>query len=195
MADITQTGFSVEGAPEPDSDFAPIPAGEYPMRVVNSEMKDTKAGNGKRLVLEIDITDGPQQGRKLWQGFNLVNPNPQAVEISQRQLAQLCLAVGKVAITDSDELHMQEFIGKVKVTPAKDGYGPGNEIAVYKPREGAKAADKPASSGTASGGTTQAATGGGKPNATKDPETGKWFDDSGNQVPVFKLSGYNKIEG
>ena len=189
---MAEINFNTADAPEPDNNFAPIPAGEYPMRVINSEMRDTKAGNGKRLVLEIDITDGPQQGRKLWQGFNLVNPNPQAVEISQRQLAQLCLAVGKVAITDSDELHMQEFIGKVKVTPAQGGYDPGNEIAQYKPREGAKAADKPA----ATGGTTQAASSGGaKPNATKNPEDGRWYSDEGEVIPVFKLSGYNKIEG
>lgn len=188
---MAEINFNTADAPEPDNNFAPIPAGEYPMRVINSEMRDTKAGTGKRLVLEIDITDGPQQGRKLWQGFNLVNPNPQAVEISQRQLAQLCLAVGKVAITDSDELHMQEFIGKVKVTPAKDGYDAGNEIAQYKPKEGATAAERPASTG---GAAQTASSGGAKPNATKDPASGKWFDDNGDQVPVFKLSGYNKIE-
>lgn len=195
---MAEINFNTADAPEPDNNFAPIPAGEYPMRVINSEMRDTKAGNGKRLVLEIDITDGPHQGRKIWQGFNLVNPNPQAVEISQRQLAQLCLAVGKVAITNSDELHMHEFIGKVKVTPAQGGYDPGNEIVQYKPKEGNAGAvsARADTTGAAQNGSAAAVTGSGtKPNATKDPETGKWFDDSGNQVPVFKLSGYNKIEG
>lgn len=189
---MAKIGFNTADAPAPDNDYSPIPAGEYPMRVVGSEMKQTATG-GQMLVLEMDITDGPSAGRKHWERFNLVNNNAQAVEIAQRSLAQLCLAVGKVAVEDSDELHMLPFIGKIKVTPAKGDYGPGNAIAAYKPAAGGQATAKPASTGGAAS-SASASTGGGKPNATKAPD-GFWYDDNGNKVPVFKLSGYNKIEG
>jgi hypothetical protein len=132
--------FNTSDAPAPDGEFAPIPAGEYPMRVVASEMKQTNDGQGQYLKLEMEITDGPSAGRKHWENLNLVNRNQQAVDIAQRSLAQLCLAVGKASITDSDELHMLPFIGKLKVTPARGEYGPGNQIAAYKSAGGNGAA-------------------------------------------------------
>lgn len=146
---MAKIGFNTADAPEPDNNFSPIPAGEYTMRVINSEMKDTKTG-GSMLVLEMDIIDGPQAGRKHWERLNLVNSNAQAVEIAQRSLAQLCLAVGKVSVEDSDELHMLPFVAKMKVTPPKGEYGAGNAIGAYKAADGATAAERPATSGGAS---------------------------------------------
>lgn len=187
---MAKIGFNTADAPEPTNDFDPIPAGDYPMRVINSEMKDTKDGTGKMLVLEMDITDGPCAGRKHWERFNLVNKNAQAVEIAQRSLAQLCLAVGKVSVEDSDELHMLPFIAKMKVTPPKGEYSAGNQIAAYKEAAGGKAAVKPAASVGAA-----ASSGGGKPKAYKNSEDGKWYSEDGDIIPFFKLSGYEKVEG
>lgn len=189
---MAKIGFNTADAPEPTNDFDPIPAGDYPMRVINSEMKDTKDGTGKMLVLEMDITDGPCAGRKHWERFNLVNKNAQAVEIAQRSLAQLCLAVGKVSVDDSDELHMLPFIAKMKVTPPKGDYAAGNQIAAYKEAAGGKAAAKPAAS---AGAGAAASSGGGKPKAYKNPEDNAWYDESGEKVPFFRLSGYEKVEG
>lgn len=184
--------FNSADAPPPDNDFAPIPAGEYPMRVTGSEMKATNDGTGQMLVLEMDITDGPSAGRKHWERFNLVNKNPQAVEIAQRSLAQLCTAVGKLAIADSEELHMLPFIGKMKVTPAKGQYGPGNQLAGYKPAGNGAAASsvntaKPSDTGNATAGSS------GKPKAYK--HEGRWVDENGEAVPFFKLKDYEKVEG
>jgi len=184
--------FNSADAPPADNDFAPIPAGEYPMRVIGSEMKATNDGTGQMLVLEMDITDGPSAGRKHWERFNLVNKNPQAVEIAQRSLAQLCTAVGKLAIADSEELHMLPFIGKMKVTPAKGQYGPGNQLAGYKPAAGGATLAKADSGAPAS---PAPSSGGGKPKAYKDPETGKWCDENGDPVQFFKLKDYEKVEG
>ena len=158
---MAKIGFNTAEAPAPDNNFDPIPPGEYPMRVINSEMKETKDGTGQMLVLEMDITDGPSAGRKHWERFNLVNKNPQAVEIAQRSLAQLCLAVGKVAVEDSEELHMLPFIAKMKVTPPKGDYSAGNQIAAYKPADGNVPAAQPAS--TAQTASAPAASGGAVP--------------------------------
>lgn len=187
---MAKIGFNTADAPAPDNDFPPIPAGDYPMRVISSEMKDTKDGTGKMLVLEMDITDGPCAGRKHWERFNLVNKNPQAVEIAQRNLAQLCLAVGKVSVEDSDELHMLPFIAKMKVTPPKGDYSAGNQIASYKAASGGAAASPAAQPSASSGGAS-----GEKPKAYKNPEDGKWYSEAGDIVPFFKLSGYEKVEG
>lgn len=195
---MAKIGFNTADAPEPTNDFDPIPAGDYPMRVINSEMKDTKDGTGKMLVLEMDITDGPCAGRKHWERFNLVNKNAQAVEIAQRSLAQLCLAVGKVSVDDSEELHMLPFIAKMKVTPPKDEYAAGNQIAAYKEASGNGGAARQTAATAGSTGSSKSAaspSSGSKPKAYKNPDDGKWYDENENQIPFFKLSGYEKVEG
>lgn len=190
---MAKIGFNTADAPEPDNNFDPIPAGDYPMRVIASEMKDTRDGTGKMLVLEMDITDGPSAGRKHWERFNLVNRNAQAVEIAQRSLAQLCLAVGKVSVEDSDELHMLPFIAKMKVTPPKGDYAAGNQIAAYKAASGNGATTQQVATKSTAGSAASASSE--KPKAYKDPETGKWHTEDGDVVPFFKLSGYEKVEG
>lgn len=83
------------------------------------------------------------EGRKIFDGFNLVHSNAQAAEISNRQFASLCRAIGHTgALADSEDLHLKPFVAKIKVKGAskgKDGkeYGPKNEIArFYFPDEG-----------------------------------------------------------
>lgn len=122
---------------EPQGDYTPVPPGEYAVQITASEMVETKSGNGQMLKLEMEIIEGDQAGRKLFDRLNLDNPNAQAVEIAQRQLSAICHAVGRLSVQDSEELHMLPMIAVVKVDPArvgKDGkeYGPSNSIKTYK---------------------------------------------------------------
>ena len=111
--------------------FEPIPAGEYEMMVVESEMKTTKRGDGQYLELVIQLLDEEYAGRRIWERLNLVNPNEKAVAIAQRQLAELCAAIGVLSLEDSIELHDIPFRAKVKVEPARGDFGPSNSIAKY----------------------------------------------------------------
>ena len=61
---------------------------------------------GKYLWLMLDILEGPQQGRKVFDQLNLVNANPTTVEIAQRTLSAICHATGRLQVNDSDELHL-----------------------------------------------------------------------------------------
>ena len=103
---------------DPSSTRELLPAGKYLMQIVNSEMKDTNAGDGRYLSLEMDILDGPLSGRKIWDRLNLVNPNPQAVEISQRTLSAICHATGKLSVSNSEQIHFLPMLVTVKVKPA-----------------------------------------------------------------------------
>src|SRR5690606_2465179 len=74
---------------DPNQAFDPLPTAWYAMRAVASEQKPTKAGDGAYLQYELEIDENhhPElKGRKVWDRFNLWNPNSQAVEIAQRQL-------------------------------------------------------------------------------------------------------------
>ena len=113
-------------------DFTPIPEGErVPVMIVKSEIKDTKAGDGKRLLLWQKVQSGEYKGKTVFIGLNIVNPNPTAVEIAQKELASICEACGKVTITDSQELHGIQFFATVGVEE-QDGYPPRNFVKKYE---------------------------------------------------------------
>ena len=131
---------------EANDSFEPLPEGDYQVIVDHSEFRDTKAGTGKYLHLELTVVDGPGKGRKIFDNLNLENPNAATVEIAQRQLAGLVQACGKVKITDSSELHNKPVIANLKVRPASNGYDASNDVRFYKKIP--DAVYTPASSGT-----------------------------------------------
>ena len=85
MANLGAT-FDATGI-EPTQTLEVLPPGKYPAQIVNSDLRLTKDGMGQYLFLEIDVLEGPYQGRKLFDRLNLVNANTQAVEIAQRSLS------------------------------------------------------------------------------------------------------------
>lgn len=110
--------------------FDPMPPGEYPVFIEKAEVKDTKAGDGKYINLQVSVTGDQFNNRKVFAKINIVNKNPQAVQIGLRELAQLTKAVGLPTVKDSSELVDKSLIVRLKV---KDGQ---NEIGAYKPLEG-----------------------------------------------------------
>ena len=116
-----------------------IPAGEYVVQIVKSDMAPTKNGAGQKLDLELEVLEGPHAKRHLWDLLNLVNPSQQAQEIAQRTLSSICHAVGVLNVSDSEQLHWRPMIAVVKVRPADANYPAKNEIGGYKPAPGARA--------------------------------------------------------
>jgi len=139
---------------EPASTYEALPPGNYKVQIVQSELMETKAGDGQYLWLEMDILDGPHQGRKLWDRLNLVNPNQTAQEIAQRQLSAICHATGQLSVQDSEDLHFKPLLARVKVKQRKDTGENVNEINGYKPlddQQAAPAAGQPKSAPPAAG--------------------------------------------
>ena len=130
---------------EPAKPFEVLPPGKYPAQIVNSETRVTKDGTGQYLWLDLDVLDGPHKGRKLFDRLNLVNANPQTVEIAQRSLSAICHATGRMQVQDSEELHLIPFVADVQVQPPKNGYGESNKVRYLPLNAGAKpAAPQPA---------------------------------------------------
>ena len=121
-------------AVDPSTTYEILPPGQYVVQIVRSEMRPTKSGTGQQLVLELDVLEGPQAGRKLFDRLNLVNPNTQAVEIAERTLSAICHATGRMQVQDSEELHLVPMLADVTVQPPKNGYGESNRIR-YRPLE------------------------------------------------------------
>ena len=132
--------FNADEVEVVDEDFSVLAPGEYPVIVEESEFRDTKAGDGKYLFLQLSVIDGQGKNRKLFDRLNLDNPNAQAVEISKKQLASLCRAVGKQKIADSSELHDIPVTARVEIRKGTNGYEDSNDIKGYKKYHAAPAA-------------------------------------------------------
>lgn len=124
---------------EPMSNYDVLPPAKYLVQIIFSEMRPTKDGRGQYLYLELDVLEGQYAGRKLFDRLNLVNTNPDAVQIAQRTLSSLCRAVGKLQVNNSEQLHLIPLIADVRVRPPSGGYGESNSMR-YLPRSGAPGA-------------------------------------------------------
>lgn len=124
------SGFNANEYDELD-DFEPMPKGEYLATGIESEMKETKKGDGHYLQITWEVIEGEYQGRKLWSRLNLDNPNQTAVDIAKRELASICRATGVYSPRDSDELLDKPIVLKVKVRKRQDTGDLSNEIAGY----------------------------------------------------------------
>lgn len=130
---MANLGFNFDAnAVQPTESFDVLPAGYYPMMIIDSEMKPTSTG-GQMLVLTCEVIDGPNKGRRIWERLNLINNNQKAVEIAQRSLSGLCHATGEMNVQDSQQLHHKPVIGQVKVDPAQNGYDASNSIKSWLP--------------------------------------------------------------
>jgi hypothetical protein len=129
---MANLNFNAEGV-DITSHYEAIPAGDYEAMVTFSDMRTTKDGAGQYLELTLEIQSGQYQGRKLFDRLNLANNNPKAVEIAQKQLAQLCHATGVMQVKNSEQLHNKPVIMKVaaKNDPQR---GMQNEVKGYKAR-------------------------------------------------------------
>ncbi|QDP46552.1 MAG: hypothetical protein Unbinned4098contig1000_12 [Prokaryotic dsDNA virus sp.] len=133
MANLEKT-YDVSNAPATnETNYELMPDGDYVVIINESDMKPTKKGTGKYLQLTIEIIEGDYTGRRVWSRLNLINPSATAVDIAERDLADIQRAVGKNSVSDSTELHDIPFVVTLKTRPASNGYEASNEVASYKP--------------------------------------------------------------
>ena len=136
------------------SDGAPeiLPVGDYTMQIVQSDLRDTKAGDGQYLWLELEILGPKYVGRKYWERVNLFNKNETTVKIARKTLSNICAALGFSALPDdSDQLHFKPL--KVVITHKENKMGNLETRAAYYPTgastPSAPAAPTPAQTGAA----------------------------------------------
>lgn len=87
-------GFAIDtNDPALADSFAPIPEGYYPAVVESIEQGFDKSG-GVRFTAKTRLRDCPFNGRVILENFNVGSSNPQAMEISRKQLAALARACG-----------------------------------------------------------------------------------------------------
>jgi len=108
-----------------------VPKGTYLVQVEKAELADTKSG-GQMIKVQFNITGEQQNGRKLFEQYNIANANPQAVQIGLGQIKSLVVASGAnlSKFTSPDQLVGLECL--VNVKEYTDDYGEKNSITAYK---------------------------------------------------------------
>lgn len=124
-------------------DFSVVPAGNYNVQMIKSEIVPTKAkaegraSVGSLLKVQFKIIDGDYKGRIVFGQYNLENENQQAVTISRKQMKTLCDAIGKPeGVEDSVDMHNIPLNIKLGITPAQGNYAESNDIKFYSKYEG-----------------------------------------------------------
>lgn len=134
MAKLEQAFDSTQH--EPLGDFTPLPAAWYTMQIVESDVKETKAKDGKYISLKLEVMDGEYKGRKIFTNINIINKNPVAVEIAEKTLTSICQACGKLKVQDTVVLHGIPMSVSLKIKKAQGDYPAGNEPNGFKPLGG-----------------------------------------------------------
>lgn len=124
---------------EVTTSYEPLPDGWYPVNITKVEVKPTKAGTGKRLMVSCRVTEGDHRGRSVLCGLNVSNPNPVAQEIGRKQLRVLLQSVDLDGARDMSLLIGKETLAQVVYKEAQGGYPASNDIKSFKPYGGAKA--------------------------------------------------------
>lgn len=127
------TRFSATEHDTEQRDYENLPDGIYALEVTQSEVAPTSKGDGTILKLRYGVIEPEEyKNRLIFGNITLENPNAQAQEIGQKQLASLCRAIGLSEIEDSEELHFQRFVAKVGLSKARTvngkTYEPRNEV-------------------------------------------------------------------
>ncbi len=118
--------------------YSLLPAGDYSMQIVQSEVRPTRDGSNKYVWFELDILDGEYAGRKFWERLNLWSDNETAKKIANQTLVSMTRACGFVSIEDTEELHFRPF--QVKMRVKKNGKtGELENSAIYIAAEDAPA--------------------------------------------------------
>jgi len=145
MADISFLNLGEMQEIPTMQDASVLPAGWYNVIVTESDVKDTKAFDGKYLKLTVKVLKGDFKGRLVFLNINLENKNEIAKQIGLRQLGSLLKALGLPAINDTSSLHNIPFCLKLKIRK-QDGYDDQNEIAMITHEGDPKAEPTPTNS-------------------------------------------------
>jgi Protein of unknown function (DUF669) len=138
---MTELNFDANNVEPATGRFELLPIDDYLAVITESAMADNKKTKGKHLSLTWTIVEGDYKDRKVFTNLNLINENPDTVEIAQRDLSAICRATGVLHPKDSAELHDKPVVISVGIRKGSNGYEDSNIIKKYSRTDGKELAD------------------------------------------------------
>lgn len=103
--------------------YVPLPDGVYTAMMVESGVKSTASGNGDYLYTKWKVISGQYEGATLWSNINLWHAKQQVRSIAEREMGDICKAVGVMSPRDSVELHGKPALLTVALVDRTDKPG------------------------------------------------------------------------
>jgi len=110
--------------------YDPLPNGEYTLKCIEAELKDTKSG-GQMIAAKFEVAKGEHTGRFVWNNYNIHNNSEKAQKIGREQLSAWAKASGKPNATSVDELLERPFRCSLEIEKGTNGYSDKNRITGY----------------------------------------------------------------
>ena len=127
----------------------PIESGNYTLKALEAEEKETKSG-GTMIKVKFEVVGVKNAGHWIWQNFNITNKSEKAQAIGRQQLVAWATACGKPNADDTDKLIDKPFKAAVGISKGTGGYADSNEVKAFLFEEDEKpaVAAKPAAKAT-----------------------------------------------
>lgn len=116
----------------PNDQYAPLPAGSYPVIITDVEKRQTKDGQGTYMHITLDVQGGQYQGRKVFHNLTRENRNQKAVEFGDRLFAQICHAIGVLQPKEKEDICYKPLVAVLKVSKGSEGYSDSNDVQRFE---------------------------------------------------------------
>jgi hypothetical protein len=159
---MAKFGFNTADVdPAAPAEYDPLPEGEYVLKALEAEEKETSRGDGTYIKVKFEVAKGEYAGRLMWQNFNINNPSEKAQKIGRQQLVAWATACGRPDADDTDKLLEKPFRAAVSIEKGTGGYKDSNRIKafLFDPAEAGGVVTKAAAPKTAAPKPAQAAAG------------------------------------
>lgn len=114
--------------------FDPLPPNDYIIEMIDSEVRQTKVGDGEYMAARFRVCDGPYENRNFFINVTMESQNPVALSIGEKAMAQICAAVGlQKLLENTNELHNIPMLARLAIEEGKNGYPARNKVVWYKP--------------------------------------------------------------
>jgi hypothetical protein len=122
------SGINADNASTPSFENKPIPAGEYHLSVVASELRKSKTGN-PYISIQYRIEDGQECANRRIFEIYMLGGNVTSVEIAKKGLSILMAAAGIAGdLQDPSQLIGSHVWGGVSIEAGRDGYDDKNRV-------------------------------------------------------------------
>ena len=117
------------------SHFDLIPAGSYVAEIIEAEITQPRSGDGHMLKLTWRVTEGPYEGRQVWQTLCYQHSKAQTQEIARRTLKDICVALDvNQQVNDPEIFKFKPARIRVSIESDKSGqYDDQNKIRRISP--------------------------------------------------------------
>ncbi len=138
---MTELNFDANTVEPATGRFELLPIDDYLAVISDSAMAPNKKTKGEHLSLTFTVIEGDYKDRKVFVNLNLINENPDTVEIAQKDLSAICRATGVLHPKDSAELHGKPVVISVGIRKGSNGYEDSNIIKKFSRVDGKELKD------------------------------------------------------